>query len=229
MAKGQKFADHAILYRMNAQSNTIENALIRSGIAYRIIGGQRFYDRKEIKDIIAYMSVIDNHSDSVRLRRIINEPKRGIGDATVDKAQEIADMLGLPLFEVLAHADEYQPLAKRSHQLMEFAQMIERLGELADGGNLEELFDELLEETGYMIYLQSLGEEGVTRIENVGELKTNILKYIEETRRFHSRPSTRTTPTSSRRLCCPPCRDSWRRSPSTPTSTTTTKMPTGSL
>ena len=184
VAKGQKFADHAILYRMNAQSNTIENALIRSGIAYRIIGGQRFYDRKEIKDIIAYMSVIDNHSDSVRLRRIINEPKRGIGDATVDKAQEIADMLGLPLFEVLAHADEYQPLAKRSHQLMEFAQMIERLGEIADGGNLEELFDELLEETGYMIYLQSLGEEGVTRIENVGELKTNILKYIEETEKI---------------------------------------------
>lgn len=93
-------------------------------------------------------------------------------------------MLGLPLFEVLAHADEYQPLAKRSHQLMEFAQMIERLGELADGGNLEELFDELLEETGYMIYLQSLGEEGVTRIENVGELKTNILKYIEETEKI---------------------------------------------
>ena len=184
VAKGQKFADHAILYRMNAQSNTIENAMIRSGIAYRIIGGQRFYDRKEIKDIIAYMSVIDNHSDSVRLRRIINEPKRGIGDATVDKAQEIADMLGLPLFEVLAHADEYQPLAKRSHQLMEFAQMIERLGEIADGGNLEELFDELLEETGYMIYLQSLGEEGVTRIENVGELKTNILKYIEETEKI---------------------------------------------
>ena len=184
VAKGQKFADHAILYRMNAQSNTIENALIRSGIAYRIIGGQRFYDRKEIKDIIAYMSVIDNHSDSVRLRRIINEPKRGIGDATVDKAQEIADMLGLPLFEVLAHADEYQPLAKRSHQLMEFAQMIERLGEIADGGNLEELFDELLAETGYMIYLQSLGEEGVTRIENVGELKTNILKYIEETEKI---------------------------------------------
>ena len=184
VAKGQKFADHAILYRMNAQSNTIENALIRSGIAYRIIGGQRFYDRKEIKDIIAYMSVIDNHSDSVRLRRIINEPKRGIGDATVDKAQEIADMLGLPLFEVLAHADEYQPLAKRSHQLMEFAQMIERLGEIADGGNLEELFDELLEETSYMVYLQSLGEEGVTRIENVGELKTNILKYIEETEKI---------------------------------------------
>lgn len=184
LKKGAKLRSHAILYRMNAQSGPLETYFARAGIPYRILGGQRFYDRKEIKDIIAYMSVIDNHSDSVRLRRIINEPKRGIGDATVDKAQEIADMLGLPLFEVLAHADEYQPLAKRSHQLMEFAQMIERLGELADGGNLEELFDELLEETGYMIYLQSLGEEGVTRIENVGELKTNILKYIEETEKI---------------------------------------------
>ena len=184
VANGQKFSDHAILYRMNAQSNTIENALIRSGIAYRIIGGQRFYERKEIKDLIAYMSVIDNHSDSIRLRRIINEPKRGIGEATVDKAQEIADMLGVTLFEVFAHADEYQPLAKRSRQLVEFAQMIERLGELAEGGNLEELFEELLEETGYMLYLQSLGEEGINRIENVGELKTNILKYIEETEKL---------------------------------------------
>ena len=88
VAQGQKFADHAILYRMNAQSNMIENALIRSGIAYKIIGGQRFYERKEIKDIIAYLSVINNHSDAVRLKRIINEPKRGIGDTTVEKPRK---------------------------------------------------------------------------------------------------------------------------------------------
>ena len=184
VAKGQKFADHAILYRMNAQSNSIENALIRSGVAYRIIGGQRFYDRKEIKDIIAYLSVINNHADAIRLKRIINEPKRGIGDATVDKAQEIADMLGVPLFEVLANAQDYQPLAKKSRQLMEFAQMIEQLGQVAQSGNLEELFDELLEQTGYMLYLQTMGEEGITRIENVNELKTNIIKYVEETEKL---------------------------------------------
>lgn len=180
VAKGQRFSDHAILYRMNAQSNTVENALIRSGIAYKMLGGQRFYDRKEIKDIIAYMSVINNHADAIRLKRIINEPKRGIGEATLDKAQEIADMLNLPLFEVLSHADEYQPLAKKCKPLMEFAQMIERLGETAENSSLEELFDQLLEETGYMIYLQAQGEEGITRIENVNELKTNIIQYVQE-------------------------------------------------
>ena len=184
MANGQKFSEHAILYRMNAQSNSVENALIRSGIAYKIIGGQRFYDRKEIKDMIAYLSVINNHSDAIRLKRIINEPKRGIGDATLDKAQEIADMLGLPLFEVLAHADEYQPLSKKCKPLTEFTQMIERLGEAAEEGDLEELFDQLLEETGYMIYLQSQGEEGLNRIENVNELKSNIIKYMEETEKL---------------------------------------------
>lgn len=184
VAQGQKFADHAILYRMNAQSNMIENALIRSGIAYKIIGGQRFYERKEIKDIIAYLSVINNHSDAVRLKRIINEPKRGIGDTTVEKAEEIASMLELPLFEVLKHADEYQPLAKKSKALIEFAQMIEGLSDLAENGSLEELFDELLEQTGYMIYLQAMGEEGINRIENVHELKSNILKYVEETQKM---------------------------------------------
>ena len=118
------------------------------------------------------------------VKRIINEPKRGIGDATVDKAQEIADMLGVPLFEVLANAQDYQPLAKKSRQLMEFAQMIEQLGQVAQSGNLEELFDELLEQTGYMLYLQTMGEEGITRIENVNELKTNIIKYVEETEKL---------------------------------------------
>jgi DNA helicase-2/ATP-dependent DNA helicase PcrA len=180
VAKGQRFSDHAILYRMNAQSNTIENALIRSGIAYKIIGGLRFYERKEIKDIIAYLSVINNHSDAIRLKRIINEPKRGIGDATVDKAQEIADMLGLPLFEVLERAEEFQPLAKKCKPLMEFAQMMNELGQIAENGSLEELFDELLERTGYLIHLQAMGEEGINRIENVNELKTNIIKYVEE-------------------------------------------------
>lgn len=180
VANGQHFADHAVLYRMNAQSNSIENAFIRSGIPYRIVGGQRFYDRKEIKDIIAYLSIINNRSDAIRLKRIINEPKRGIGDSTLEKAEEIADMLSLPLFEVISHADEYQPLVKKSKQLLEFAQMIDELTEIAENGTLEELFDELMEKTGYMLYLRSQGEEGLTRIENVGELKTNIIKYVEE-------------------------------------------------
>ncbi len=177
---GARFSDHAVLYRMNAQSNAIENAFIRSGITYRIIGGQRFYDRKEIKDIISYLSVANNHDDTVRLRRIINEPKRGIGDATIEKAQEIAQTLGISLFEVLRTADQYQPIAKRAKALMDFAAMIDRFTQAADQVTLEELFDQVLEETGYLTYLASLGEEGKTRQENVQELKTNILKYQQE-------------------------------------------------
>ena len=181
VAKGQHFSDHAVLYRMNAQSNSIENAFIRSGIPYRILGGQRFYDRKEIKDLIAYLSVINNRSDAIRLKRIINEPKRGIGDSTIEKAQEIAEMLKLPLFEVISHADEYEPLAKKSKHLLDFAQMIDELTDIAENGTLEELFDQLLERTGYIPHLKAMGEEGINRIENVGELKTNILKYVEAT------------------------------------------------
>lgn len=174
---GDKFSEHAILYRMNAQSNSIENALIRSGITYRIIGGQRFYDRKEIKDIISYMSVANNHQDTIRLRRIINEPKRGIGDATAQKAEEIANMLNIPLFEVLKNSDQYAPLAKKSKVLKEFIDIIEHILEAAETKPLGEVFDLIMEETGYGIFLLSCGEEGKTRLENVKELKSNILKY----------------------------------------------------
>lgn len=177
---GAKFSDHAILYRMNAQSNTIENALVRSGITYRMIGGLRFYERKEIKDVLSYLSVINNPNDAIRLKRIINEPKRGLGDATVEKAQEIGETLGLSLFQVMAQAEEYQPLARKAKPLEEFTQMIDRLAQQADSGTLEELFDALMEETGYRIYLRSLGEEGIARLENVEELKSNLMKYDAE-------------------------------------------------
>lgn len=176
---GAKFADHAVLYRMNAQSNTIENAMIRSGVPYRIIGGLRFYDRKEIKDIISYMSVASNHQDTVRLRRIINEPKRGIGDATVEKAAEIAALVDLPLFEVLKHADQYQPLVKKAKVLMDFIALLESIGEASENLPLGEVFDLLMEKSGYPVALMALGEDGKTRLENVKELKTNIIKYEE--------------------------------------------------
>ncbi len=111
--EGRKYGDHAILYRMNAQSNSIEQAFIRWGIPYRVVGGLRFFERKEIKDVLAYLSVVNNPSDALRLRRVINEPKRGIGDATVSTAVEIGETLGIPLFEVLATAGQYAPLSKR--------------------------------------------------------------------------------------------------------------------
>ena len=177
---GAKFSDHAILYRMNAQSNMIENALIRSGISYKVVGGMRFYDRKEIKDVLSYLSVINNHNDSIRLLRIINEPKRGIGDSTVEKAQEIADSIGQSLFDVLDHADEFAPIARKSATIKEFTSMINELGEFMEEHSLAELFDELMERSGYLRYLKTLGDEGLTRIENVSEFKSNLVKYDEE-------------------------------------------------
>lgn len=180
-AAGERFASHAILYRMNAQSNMIERALVRSGIPYRIIGGTRFYERKEIKDIMAYLSVIDNPADALRLRRIINEPKRGIGDATLGAAQEIADSLGVSLFDVIAQAPNYPAIARKGKALQEFTRMLEGLGRmLEEGAGLDALFDALLEQSGYILALQSQGVEGQGRIENIDELKSNILQYIQE-------------------------------------------------
>ena len=177
---GAKFSDHAILYRMNAQSNAIENALIRSGISYKVVGGMRFYDRKEIKDVLSYLSVINNHNDSIRLQRIINEPKRGIGDSTVEKALEIADTIGQSLFDVLDHAEEFAPLARKAATIREFTGMINELGDFLEEHTLAELFDELMERSGYLRSLKAQGDEGLTRLENVSEFKSNLIKFAEE-------------------------------------------------
>lgn len=109
---GRKWSDHAVLYRMNAQSNAIERTFVRMGVPYRVIGGHRFYERKEIRDALAYLSVISNPADNIRLRRIINEPKRGIGATTINHAAQIAAGLGLSLYEVISHADEYEQLVR---------------------------------------------------------------------------------------------------------------------
>ncbi|MCL2068546.1 MAG: UvrD-helicase domain-containing protein [Oscillospiraceae bacterium] len=177
--RGGKWGDNAILYRMNAQSNAIERALAQRGVPYRVIGGVRFYDRKEIKDVAAYLSVIHNPGDNLRLLRIINEPKRGIGGTTLAAAQEIADTLGESLFEVISRADEYAPLSKKAAPLTGFAQMIRDLSDLSETAPPGELLDEVLERTGYMRSLEAQGAEGIPRVENVMELKTNIIKYAE--------------------------------------------------
>lgn len=177
---GAKYSDHAILYRMNAQSQNIERYFVKSGIPYKIVGGHKFFDRKEIKDLISYLSVVNNHSDNVRLKRIINEPKRGIGDSTVGACEQIAQGMGMSLFEVLDTADTFQALGRKSMSLLAFAKMIHELTEDAEQLPLGELFDSLLEKTGYMLYLQAMGEEGKNRIENVKELKSIMVKYGEE-------------------------------------------------
>ena len=178
--KGAKWSDHAILYRMNAQSNTMEKLFARQGIPYRIVGGVRFYDRKEIKDVAAYLAILNNPADSLRLTRIINEPKRGIGPGTITTAQEISETVGESLFDVILHADQYAPLSKKSAPLLQFASTIRALSDLAEEAPLDELLDELLERTGYLRMLESQGDEGLTRIENVMELKSNVIKYMQE-------------------------------------------------
>ncbi|WMJ83430.1 ATP-dependent helicase [Oscillospiraceae bacterium LTW-04] len=178
---GRSYSDCAVLYRMNAQSQTVESALVSAGIPYKVVGGTRFFDRKEIRDMVAYLSVLHNPADTLRLMRIINEPKRGIGDATVTSAQEIADVLGVGLFEVLQNAEEYAPLQRKSKPLMQFAAMMSGLMESAGLLPLDELLDELLEETGYRAMLLAEGVQGQTRLENIEELKTTMKRYESET------------------------------------------------
>lgn len=183
VAKGRRFSDFAVLYRMNAQSNSIEFALSRSGIPHRIIGGHRFYDREEIKDMTAYLQVINNHDDDVRLRRIINRPKRGIGDTTVNKAADIASALGESIFEVIKNASDYPDISKSAGKLKAFCDLIEELSDYASDEytSLEGLYNQILDRTGYIDYIKCAKEEHAeVKIENIGELLSNIIKFEED-------------------------------------------------
>ena len=180
--KGAKYSDHAILYRMNALSSTLEQMFIRQGIPYRIIGGLKFFDRKEVKDILAYLAVLNNPDDSLRLRRIINEPKRGIGEATMNTAQQVAESLGQSLYRTLQTAEEYAPLSGKSRALMEFTAMMDGISESVDEVPLIETLEQVLDQSGYVRALEAKNDmESRGRLENIGELKTTILKYMEET------------------------------------------------
>lgn len=177
---GEKYSDHAILYRMNAQSNMLERALVHKGIPYRIYGGTRFYDRKEIKDILAYMSIVENPNDRVRFERIVNEPKRGIGNATLALLLQISQDLHLSPLEVLQNVEQYPALSKKKTVLKKFAELWEALITAEREQPLEQFLDTILEKTGYHGMLESMGEEGTFRLENIEELKTSILTYQNE-------------------------------------------------
>ncbi len=180
-SKGKNFKDYAILYRTNAQSNALEYALKRSGIPYRVIGGTRFFDRAEIKDMLAYLCVINNRADDLRLNRIINNPPRGLGAKSLDTAQRLADAERMPLYSIISDAKSYAPLEKIAPKLNAFATMIEELDQmLADGISLPDFYEELMIRTGYIDMLQKKDtEENKTRLENVRELKSSILSYVE--------------------------------------------------
>ena len=180
-SKGKNFKDYAILYRTNAQSNALEFALKRNGIPYRVIGGMRFFDRAEVKDMLSYLCLINNRADDLRLKRIINNPPRGIGAKTVETAERLAQAEGKHLYSVVSDPYSYGPLEKPAMKLMQFTAMIEGLAELLDTGiSLPEFYDELLERSGYVAMLQAKPtEENKTRLENVRELKSSINSYVE--------------------------------------------------
>ena len=180
-SKGRNFKDYAILYRTNAQSNALEYALKRNGIPYRVIGGTRFFDRAEIKDMLAYLCVINNRADDLRLNRIINNPPRGLGAKSLEAAQRLADAERMPLYEVISNPDSYAALEKIAPKLKAFSSLIEDLAKmLSDGVSLPDFYEELMLRSGYVEMLEKKDtEENKTRLENVRELKSSILSYVE--------------------------------------------------
>ena len=178
-SRGKGFKDFAVLYRTNAQSNAIEFALKRNGIPYRVIGGTRFFDRAEIKDMLSYLCVINNRADDLRLKRIINNPPRGIGAKTIETAERLSHAEGKPLYDVVSDPYSYGPLEKPAQKLMQFVMMIEELAQMVDNMTLPEFYDMLIERTGYAVMLESKPtEENKTRLENIRELKSSIQTYV---------------------------------------------------
>lgn len=180
--RGGSWGDNAVLYRMNAQSHQLEQAFKRNGIPYRIFGGTGFFDRAEVKDMLAYLCVIASPNDDLRLSRIINNPPRGIGDKSVETAMNIAAQNEISLFSVISNADAYPELSRASMRMRIFANMINEL--IAGSKELapDLLYDLLLEKTGYLRMLEEKNTvEDSARAENVKELKTSILNYKNET------------------------------------------------
>ena len=172
------FSDCAILYRTNAQSRVIEEMLMRESVPYKVLSGLRFYDRKEIKDIIAYLRVVYNPNDDVSLARIINEPKRKIGNATLEKARNIAREKETSLYDVISHADDYPEFKTAIKKLLGFSEIIQSLIKLKDTVTIEELTGRILNDTGYMPTLvMEDTTESKTRIENFGEFISVITEF----------------------------------------------------
>ncbi len=172
---GRKYSDFAILYRVNELARSLETSFAKSGVPYRIMGGTRFYDRKEIRDMVAYLSVINSTSDSLRLKRIINEPKRKIGNATVEAIEEISRIEGISMFDVMRRASEYVALAKSAPKLMAFTGMIEQI--IKAGGKPSDIIPAVFERSGYHDMLISEGFEGEGKIDHVNELIAGAIEY----------------------------------------------------
>ena len=178
--QGRAFRDSAVLYRMNAQSNALEYALKRNGIPYRIVGGMKFFDRAEVKDMLAYLCVVNNRLDDLRFRRIVNNPPRGIGKTTLVKASALAESQGLSLYEVFRNADLFDELKSAKAKLLKFADLLDRWQQKSAELPLPEFYDLLCDESGYEKMLTDKNDaESRDRLENVRELKSSISGYVE--------------------------------------------------
>ena len=181
-SQGKNFKDFAILYRTNAQSNSLEYAFKRSGVPYRIIGGTRFFDRAEIKDMLAYLCVIHNRADDLRLKRIINQPPRGIGGKTVENIERLCFAAEMPLYQVVSDPYNYPALERSAQKLMDFTVLIEQMADLLETLPLPEFYEELMIRTGYIAMLEQKDDlENRSRLENIRELKSSIVSYVDNT------------------------------------------------
>ena len=177
---GRDWKDNAVLYRMNAQSNQLEYAFKRNAIPYKIIGGTRFFDRAEVKDMLAYLCVVNNPTDDLRLKRIINVPARGIGARSVDLVQSIAYQQGVPMFQVLMEANQYPDLARSAEKLMAFAALIIEMQGKAESMEMDAFYDEVCQDSGYLTMLEAKNDvESRSRAENVKELRSSIVSYLD--------------------------------------------------
>ena len=175
-----RYRDCAVLYRTNAQSNALERSFKFNGIPYRIIGGTRFFDRAEVKDMLAYLQLLNNRSDDLRLNRIVNNPPRGIGAKTLETVRRLAESQGLPMYLVLADAYHYPALEKSAAKLTAFSLLMEDCAKLLDSLPLPEFYDALVEKVGYAAMLEAHGDvESRTRLENVRELRSSLVNYVE--------------------------------------------------
>ena len=180
LKKGAKLRDHAILYRMNAQSGPIETYFARAGIPYKIVGGQRFFDRKEVKDMLAYMAIVANRQDDLRLRRIINEPTRKIGATTVDNVATLARENGVCMLDILENGPQYPTLGRALSALGGFYKIYKDLCEAHDTLPLDVFVGQIVNITGYGAMLSASGEEGQTRMENIGQLVSSVKTYADQ-------------------------------------------------
>ena len=179
--RGRNFRDTAVLYRMNTQSNALEYAMKRNGVPYRVVGGMKFFDRAEVKDMLAYLCVLNNPLDDLRLRRIINNPPRGIGATTVDKVSALAEAQGASMYEIIRNADLFPELKSASAKLLKFADLIDSLRRAGGTLALPEFYDAVCDQSGYVKALEEKNDmESRGRIENVQELKSNILGFLEQ-------------------------------------------------